>query len=75
MARAVVRESVMVAGRAERARVARAFTAGVLGPGHPCGEDAALLAQGSGVFRTYPVLCSMRWWDGICAGCGHGHAT
>ena len=21
--------------------------------------------QGSGVFRTYPVLCSMRWWGGI----------
>jgi hypothetical protein len=32
-------------------------------------------AQGSGVFRTYPVLCSMRWWDGICAGCRNGHAT
>jgi len=42
MARAV-RESVTVAGRAERARMARAFTAGVLGPGHPCGDDAALL--------------------------------
>jgi len=45
MARAVVRESVTVAGRAERARVARPFTAGVLGPGHPCGEDAALLGE------------------------------
>ena len=43
MARAV-RESVTVAGRAERAPMARAFTAGVLGPGHPCGDDAALLA-------------------------------
>ena len=32
-------------------------------------------SQGSGVFRTYPVLCSMRWWGGICAGCRHGHAT
>lgn len=32
-----VRESVTMAGRAERARVARVFTAGVLGPGHPCG--------------------------------------
>jgi hypothetical protein len=31
--------------------------------------------QGSGVFRTYPVLCSLRWWDGICAGCRRGHAT
>ena len=45
MAPAVVRESVTVAGRAERARVARAFTAGVLGPGHPCGDDAALLVS------------------------------
>jgi hypothetical protein len=33
MARAAGRESVTVAGRAERPRVARAFTAGVLGPG------------------------------------------
>ena len=33
VARAVVRESVTVAGRAERARVARAFVCGVLGPG------------------------------------------
>jgi hypothetical protein len=47
MARAVVRESVTVAGRAERARVARAFTVGVLGPGHPCGDDAALLVSDS----------------------------
>ena len=30
-----VRESVTMAGRAERARVARVFTAGVLGPGAP----------------------------------------
>jgi anti-sigma regulatory factor (Ser/Thr protein kinase) len=45
MARAAVRESVTVAGRAERVRVARAFTAGVLGPGHPCGDDAALLVS------------------------------
>jgi anti-sigma regulatory factor (Ser/Thr protein kinase) len=45
MARAAVRESVTVAGRAERARVARSFTAGVLGPGHPCGDDAALLVS------------------------------
>jgi hypothetical protein len=43
MAGAAVRESVTVAGRAERPRVARAFTAGMPGPGHPCGDDAALL--------------------------------
>jgi len=35
----------MVAGRAERARVARAFVGAVLGPGHPCGDDAALLVS------------------------------
>jgi anti-sigma regulatory factor (Ser/Thr protein kinase) len=40
-----VRESVTVAGRAERAHVARAFTVAVLGLGHPCGEDAALLVS------------------------------
>ena len=44
MARAV-RESVTVAGRAERAGVARTFVGGVLGPGHPCGDDAALLVS------------------------------
>jgi hypothetical protein len=43
MARAAVWESVTLAGRAERARVARAFVGGVLGPGHPCGDVAALL--------------------------------
>ena len=35
----------MPGGRAERARVARAFAVGVLGPGHPCGDDAALLVS------------------------------
>jgi len=45
MAGPQIRESVMVAGRAERARVARAFAVGVLGPGHPCGDDAALLVS------------------------------
>ncbi|MGH3193197.1 MAG: hypothetical protein ACRDOL_39290 [Streptosporangiaceae bacterium] len=34
MARVAVRESVTVAGLAERARVVRAFVGGVLGPGH-----------------------------------------
>jgi anti-sigma regulatory factor (Ser/Thr protein kinase) len=45
MAVVTVRESVTVAGRAERARVARAFVTGVLGPGHPCGADATLLVS------------------------------
>jgi hypothetical protein len=43
--RVAVRESVTLAGRADRAWVARAFTVGVLGPGHPCGDDAALLVS------------------------------
>jgi len=45
MAGTAVQESVTVAGRAERVRVARAFTVAVLGPGHPCGQDAALLVN------------------------------
>jgi serine/threonine-protein kinase RsbW len=45
MAGLEIRESVTVAGRAERARVARAFAVGVLGPGHPCRDDAALLVS------------------------------
>lgn len=45
MTKTAVLESVTVAGRPERARVARAFTVGVLGPGHPYGDDAALLVS------------------------------
>jgi anti-sigma regulatory factor (Ser/Thr protein kinase) len=45
MAEAAVRESVTVAGRAERARVVRAFVAGVLGPGHPYGDVVVLLVS------------------------------
>ncbi len=45
MAGTIVRESVKVAGRGERARVVRAFVGAVLGPGHPCGDDAVLLAS------------------------------
>jgi anti-sigma regulatory factor (Ser/Thr protein kinase) len=43
MAGLAVREAVTLAGRAERARLARAFVEGVLGPGHPCRDVAALL--------------------------------
>jgi len=45
MAGTVVRESVTLAGRPERGRVARAFVGEVLGPGHPCEDDAALLVS------------------------------
>ncbi len=38
-------ESVTVAGRAERGRVARVFVGGVRGPGHPCRDDATLLVS------------------------------
>ncbi len=40
-----VRESVKVAGLVERVRVVRLFVGAVLGPGHPCGDDAMLLAS------------------------------
>jgi len=36
---------VTLAGRAERARLARAFVEGVLGPGHPCEDVATLLVS------------------------------
>ncbi len=45
MARLAVRESVMLAGRAERARAARTFVSEVLGRGHPCGDVAVLLVS------------------------------
>jgi len=44
MAGLAVRESVTLAGRAERARAARTFGE-VLGPGHPCGDVAVLLVS------------------------------
>jgi anti-sigma regulatory factor (Ser/Thr protein kinase) len=45
MTRVAVRESVTLAGRAERARAARAFVSEVLGPGHPCRDVAVLLTS------------------------------
>jgi hypothetical protein len=45
MAGLPVRESVTLAGRAERARAARTFVSEVLGPGHPCGDVAVLLVR------------------------------
>ncbi len=45
MAGPTVREILTLAGRAERARVARAFVDGLLGPGHPCGDVATLLVD------------------------------
>jgi len=45
MTGATVRESVKVAGLVERVRVVRLFVGAVLGPGHPCGDDAMLLAS------------------------------
>jgi len=43
---AAVRESATFAGRPDQVREARVFVAGVLGPSHPCGEVAVLLASG-----------------------------
>jgi hypothetical protein len=56
---------VTLAGRAERARLARAFADGVPGPGHPCGDDPRLLASelfGSGI-RHNKLGCSRRDGD------------
>jgi hypothetical protein len=49
MARVAVRESVTLAGRAERARAARRFVGEVLGPGHPCGDIAVLMVSFSAI--------------------------
>jgi hypothetical protein len=75
MAGLEIRESVTVAGRAERARVARAFAVGVLGPGRPCGDDAALLVNrelfGNGVRHSRSgaaggtVTVAVSAWDGL----------
>ena len=74
MARVAVRESVTLAGRAERARAARRFVSEVLGPGHPCGDVAVLLVSevfgnsvrhsGSGAAGE-TVTVAVRAWDGI----------
>jgi anti-sigma regulatory factor (Ser/Thr protein kinase) len=45
MAGATVRETVTLAGRAERARAARVFVSEALGPGHPYGDVAVLLVS------------------------------
>jgi anti-sigma regulatory factor (Ser/Thr protein kinase) len=45
MAGTAVRETMTLAGRAERARAARWFVSEVLGPGHPCRDDAVLLVS------------------------------
>ena len=41
----LVRETVTLAGRPERVRVARQFVGAVLGPGHPCGDAAVLMVS------------------------------
>jgi anti-sigma regulatory factor (Ser/Thr protein kinase) len=51
MAGLAVRETVTLAGRAERARVARAFVAAVLGPGRPSTDVAVLLENFSNSVR------------------------
>jgi hypothetical protein len=61
MARVGVRESVTLAGRAERARAACAFVGGLLGTGHPCGDTAVLLAA---VWQKCPVQRLGRSRDG-----------
>jgi hypothetical protein len=78
MAGRAVRETVTLAGRAERARLARAFVEGVLGPGHPCGDVAALLVSDS-LNLTICLLCLFGGFSGsglpgfrdrLCGSCG-----
>jgi anti-sigma regulatory factor (Ser/Thr protein kinase) len=45
MAGAAVRESATFAGRPDQVREARAFVCRLLGPSHPCGSVAVLLAS------------------------------
>ena len=45
MAGTAVRESATFAGRADQVREARAFVFRLLGPSHPCGDVAVLLAS------------------------------
>jgi serine/threonine-protein kinase RsbW len=45
MAGAAVRESATFAGRPDEVREARAFVGRLLGPSHPCGDVAVLLAS------------------------------
>jgi anti-sigma regulatory factor (Ser/Thr protein kinase) len=45
MAEAAVRDSITLAGRAERARATRGFAGEVLGPGHPCADAAVPLVS------------------------------
>jgi hypothetical protein len=44
-----------LAGRAERAPLARAFVDGVLGPGHPCADVATL--GGLNIDQTTLIAC------------------
>jgi anti-sigma regulatory factor (Ser/Thr protein kinase) len=45
MTGAAVRESATFAGRPDQVREARAFVGRLLGPSHPCGDVAVLLAS------------------------------
>jgi hypothetical protein len=70
MAGIAVRETVTLAGRAERTRAARAFVSAILGPGHPCGDVAVLLVSeifGNSQQRA-PAESSMSWDTGDPAG-------
>jgi len=74
----VVRESVTLAGVAERAWGAREFVRSVLGTGHLCGDDALLLVSDS-LNLTICLLCLFGGFSGsglpgfrdrLCGSCG-----
>ena len=68
MAGPQIQESVTVAGRAERARVARAFAVGVLGPGrlHGLTPPAALISATTRPRRAGdPLTAATARLDGV----------
>jgi len=75
MAGLAVRESVTLAGRAERTRAARAFVGLVLGPEHPCRDDAELLVSeifGNSVRHSGSSACLAARWGGAGGGAAGG---
>ena len=63
MAETAVRESLTIAGRPDRARVARAFVGEVLGLGHPCGDVAVLLVSFSATASAIAALAFPAGWS------------
>jgi anti-sigma regulatory factor (Ser/Thr protein kinase) len=75
VAGAAVRGSVTFAGRADQVREARALVSRLLGPSHPCGDAAVLLASelasnsvrhsGSALPGETVTVTVVAWADGV----------